>query len=431
MRNFVRYIWRHFGIKSAYQKFKFNQLLKEWRVEKSLVKIVSKGKEPVVLIIPPDPLLVTSSKGDEAMLLAVMAHCRSVWDSVKFVIVTNSDIADKNTLMLGATPCRALDEGISLETSIARLSGFDISQCVTIGADVLDGSYDPLFSGRILCVTDLIARAGIPCIVTGFSFSKMPYSGLKNIYDEFDSRVVFNLRDPASYERFKNFTTASANLVADVAFLLVPNKNSDLVLKISSWVNTQRANGRKVIGVNIHPLLLDLNERHNLESLVSSFSNIMAEFLEDTSTSLLFMEHDFRGTSSDIICLKPVFEALSSRFSDFLYMPSEKLSAAELKGVAGLLDGIVTGRMHLMIASLGMGTPVFCLQYKDKMEGLLRHFEMGTKYLATAKDIMEQPKELKKLLNSFLNDTDELRNSIVAKKDDIRSKSMLNVQQLK
>jgi polysaccharide pyruvyl transferase WcaK-like protein len=332
---------------------------------------------------------------------------------------------------LGAQPCRALDRGITLKETMARLAGLGINRSVTIGADVIDGSYDPVFSARLLVITDLLSRSGVACSVTGFSLSKAPYPALASIFDNFDSRVIFNLRDPDSFERFKKFTKAPAKLVADVAFLLVPANNTPSTEPIATWVDAQRAAGRKVLGVNIHPLLLEPKDRHLVGKMVLEFSKITASLIENGSVSLVFMEHDFRGTSADALGLGPLYEALQPRFRDFLYFPKDKLSAAELKTTASYLDGIVTGRMHLMIASLGVGTPVFCLEYKDKMQGLLKHFNMSTKYLVTAWDILNQPDRLKVLLSEFTENTENLRTAVIAQKGNIRAKSLLNLENLK
>ena len=52
----------------------------------------------------------------------------------------------------------------------------------------------------------------------------------------------------------------------------------------------------------------------------------------------------------------------------------EKCSARQVKAISGHCDLILSGRMHLAIASLGQGVPVVCLTYQDKFEGLMEHF---------------------------------------------------------
>ncbi len=48
----------------------------------------------------------------------------------------------------------------------------------------------------------------------------------------------------------------------------------------------------------------------------------------------------------------------------------------ELKAIAGEVNLILTGRMHLAIAALGQGVPPLCVVYQGKFEGLMAHFEL-------------------------------------------------------
>ncbi|TLN28532.1 glycosyl transferase family 1, partial [bacterium] len=52
------------------------------------------------------------------------------------------------------------------------------------------------------------------------------------------------------------------------------------------------------------------------------------------------------------------------------------IHAAEIKAICGQLDLALSGRMHMAIACLGQGTPVACITYQGKFEGLYRHFEL-------------------------------------------------------
>jgi polysaccharide pyruvyl transferase WcaK-like protein len=47
-----------------------------------------------------------------------------------------------------------------------------------------------------------------------------------------------------------------------------------------------------------------------------------------------------------------------------------------MKAISGVCDLVLSGRMHLAIASLGQGVPVICLTYQDKFEGLMEYFDL-------------------------------------------------------
>jgi polysaccharide pyruvyl transferase WcaK-like protein len=57
-----------------------------------------------------------------------------------------------------------------------------------------------------------------------------------------------------------------------------------------------------------------------------------------------------------------------------------------MKAICASLDLVITGRMHLSIAGLGEGTPVGCIVYQDKFEGLIEgHFQL--------QDVLIEPAE--------------------------------------
>lgn len=426
----LKYAWRNLGIRDKYLDVKYQALLKEWQLDKREPAWPRPEGDPVVLLIPPDPALLLSSKGDEAMIGVTLEHFRGKWPGVRFLIATAAQEADEQARKLGAEPLRVLDEQLSLRQSLALLQGRHIRVCVTIGADVLDGSYSQAFSGKLLMLTDMLARRGVEAIVTGFSVSERPYGKLRVLLDGFSAGVVFNLRDPVSFNRFKNLTHASANLVADVAFLLQPRHDSDSAREARLWCDTQHAAGRKVIGLNLHPLLLDLKERRNIQRVVENFIRAAKAMIRRHDVSVVLLDHDFRGDSADYHCLDRVERELREEMPDRLFRSPVRLSAAELKAVASYLDGIVSGRMHLMIASCGAGTPVFGIEYKGKMGGLMNHFQLDVANLSSAAEIMDAPEAFSRKLDRFIDNLAACRQQLLDNQAEIHRLSSLNFARL-
>ncbi|AFK52117.1 hypothetical protein TMO_0278 [Tistrella mobilis KA081020-065] len=81
--------------------------------------------------------------------------------------------------------------------------------------------------------------------------------------------------------------------------------------------------------------------------------------------------------------------------------------AADLKGLAGILDGIVTGRMHLAIGSLGQGTPTVSVTYQDKFEGLYRHFGLPDWMLLSPQRYLT-PGSFEAALTRFVDEIDQV-----------------------
>lgn len=315
-----------------------------------------------------------------------------------------------------------------LRDSARMLSELAPTNVFTIGADVLDGSYDPNFSLRLLALTDLAARAGALCRVTGFSFSLKPYPALAEAFASASDRIVFRLRDPRSFERFRAFCPARAELVADVAFLLKPDPLSARTGDVRRWIERRRAVGHKVIGLNFHPLLLPAVRRNELPELVARLADSVAGLLAHTPCSVVLLAHDFRGSSADHECLAPLHDLLRVTSPDQVLYADEEFAAAELKGLMGALDGVISGRMHLSIASLGMGTPVFAFSYKDKIEGLLMHFALGESLAVTA-DAVQDSSRFEQQLTHFVGELDELRRCLGERLPAVKALASRNLAQ--
>jgi polysaccharide pyruvyl transferase WcaK-like protein len=69
-------------------------------------------------------------------------------------------------------------------------------------------------------------------------------------------------------------------------------------------------------------------------------------------------------------------EMLTPDFADRIHSMPVTLDSWEIKALSGQVDLVLTGRMHLAIAALGMGTPAFCTVYQGKFEGLMQMFEL-------------------------------------------------------
>jgi polysaccharide pyruvyl transferase WcaK-like protein len=90
--------------------------------------------------------------------------------------------------------------------------------------------------------------------------------------------------------------------------------------------------------------------------------------------SFVFLPHDYRNEWSDEVALATLFEQALPDTRARCLLPKERLHASEIKYVVGHCLLVVTGRMHLAIASMGGGVPVIAYAYQSKFEGILRLF---------------------------------------------------------
>ena len=364
-----------------------------------------------VFIVPGDPRSLVGSLGDEAMIGAVLSRLSDQWPHLDVGILTASQLADDAARLHGFTPMRLWDEGADLRESVTQIRDFKPDAVIVVGADILDGYYSVLGAIRALTLADLCGRSGFRTIVLGFSFNKRPHQSLRSIYSDTTSAVSFNLRDRLSLERFSRFSPAPGRLVADAAFLLRPDRDAPAVQTIKAWVGTRRAVDEHVIAFNLHPMLIRKITHLQLERLVGSAVVTLTRLLESHRVSVVLLSHDKRPQVGDDECLRHVYQGLASSFRERVLYPTQEMNAAQVKGVVESLDGVVSGRMHLAIASLGTGVPAVGVTYQDKFDGLFDHFELP-QWLLVPPRLALQPDQFFGVLSSFIGSLDPLRRQI-------------------
>ncbi|ANB75649.1 hypothetical protein AYM40_25240 [Paraburkholderia phytofirmans OLGA172] len=383
-----------------------------WR-HRSAVATSGRGSGPVkhLLILPSDPWTLVGAKGDEAMMRAVVDQLAAAEPEFKVTVAIATDQAATAARQLGFESICVWNEPWNLDETMERLLSIGADTVVVLGADVLDGYYSPLTAARLLATADLLVRHGLRGALLGFSFNNAPYHQLKKVFDGLCDRLVINVRDGVSLGRFRKFSSAHARLVTDSAFMLRADEASCRVAAVAEWVRTRRANGDKVIGFNIHPSLIRHADRAQVTELVKVTAMALENLTLSHQVSLLLISHDYREIGGDDLCLAPIYSELEKRLKERVFYPRDRMSAAELKGVAGLADGVVTGRMHLAIASLGMGVPVAALTYQDKFQGLFEHFRLPESLLLGPEDIVRHEK-LSAMLQSFVTQLPQLQNAV-------------------
>jgi colanic acid/amylovoran biosynthesis protein len=343
-----------------------------------------------VLVIPSDTFGIIGAKGDEAMLVSLIENLAANIGGVEISLLCDRDTLPDSIATLGVGMERGWVAPWSFETLKQTISRYDA--LVIIGADVLDGYYSLLSAARYWVAADIGARQGKTVVITGFSFNASPPKLLKPFLTPLSDTVHICLRDPISQERFNRFIGIPdrASLVADIAFNLQPYPHATPVAAISTWCGQQRDLGRMTVGFNIHPMLFKHATTADLDALVASSVQAISSAVQHRSASVLLIPHDYRPfPKGDIEILSRIFHALPMEVQEYCLPVEDHLHAAELKALAGELDLVVTGRMHLAIASLGMGTPVAGITYQDKFHGLFQHFGVPDRFLASAATVLD------------------------------------------
>lgn len=362
-----------------------------------------------LLIVPSDPWTLVGAKGDEAMMQGVVKRLRDASPDLRVGVLTATPAAQSAARALGFEPVDAWT--CPMAEGLRTVHAFAPDALAVVGADVMDGYYSPLTTARMLLTAESIARAGARVCILGFSFNERPHPWLKVIFDRLSPTIAVNVRDQLSLDRFQRFTRAKARLVTDSAFLLAPDDAAIDVAAVANWAASRRQAGDAVIGFNIHPMLIRNATPEQVQGLVRSAVEALREVCSHRAASVVLISHDYRGHESDDACLAPIFQALSAELGHRLTYPTARLSAAQLKAVAGCTDGVVTGRMHLAIATLGTGKPVAALTYQDKFQGLFRHFDYPEHYLLGPTD-SGNPARLAALVTRFVDELEPLRQRV-------------------
>lgn len=398
MLSVAKAVYRNSGLKALLMERKFDQELAVWKRFASSTSAhagqdSAADKQIKVLIVPPDPLYLTHSRGDQAMLTVVIDWIRQELSSEAEVhILTSGDSARGPAQTLGCKPVPLLQSAGAQEI-LDTIHAENFDYAFLIGADTVDGKLNPVFSQKMILATDAVRLSGGVARVLGFSYAKDRFARMGESFDQIGEEVRVHLRDPKSLARLAEDTTHDLVQVADLAFMLRPADVSDL--PEAGWIAARKAEGRRVIGLNFNPMPFE-GDRTQHDRAASVLADVLAEMAERENLAFLLVAHDFRHDNSDLYSLGYLADRMGG--TEFSWA-SNTLHASQIKGLCALLDGVVTARMHFAIASLGAGTPVCVATYRNKFSGLLDLFGLGGECLLAPEDFGDAHKVQAQLTN--------------------------------
>lgn len=321
--------------------------------------------EQRVLIIPP---AVPGSLGDAAMIAASAQSLRTRGaTSVDLLYGKTWDLDEPIDKRVGGE--RYFYKGSVLEKTllVSRLPRY--SEVYFIGADVIDGAYNP----RSVCArVSLLAEAahlGKKVTLLGASYNKHPEETTRKALRELPGNVTLCARDPISRKRMESALDRPIRQVADLAFLLQPRLDHPLTVRAKSWIASRRLAGDQVIGLNANYLHAQKDPK------IPAALRALVEQLLAAGLSILLIPHDTRSDVPDQLLLENATAFVPPKDRERIYMLAPK-SPGVVRAVVPELDLLATGRMHTAILGLSGGTPSFCFAYQDKFEGLLKFFEL-------------------------------------------------------
>lgn len=298
-------------------------------------------------------------------------------------------------------------------------------QIYLFGTDMMDGFYHEGHTLKQITLVALAAKIGAKTTIASFSFNKNPTRASLKALGNLPPTVRLCSRDPVSQARLIHHLGRPIELVADVAFLLPPAKESEMVSFVLRWIRSQKSAGRIVIGLNVNFLLLEQVMKVEQGELIKVFASTITELSSRCKIlSFILIPHDIRGKISDVILANALKDAIHPELKPYCMQVPPQCTAAEIKTICAAIDGALSGRMHLAIACLGQGTPVGCITYQDKFEGLFQHFELDG--LTIDPEQALQPEKLSNFFLPLIQNREEIHQHILSKLPEIRRLARAN-----
>jgi polysaccharide pyruvyl transferase WcaK-like protein len=289
---------------------------------------------------------------------------------------------------------------------------------VVPGADVMDGYYSeasPLLKLRLI---SLAQGAGLHCSLLGFSFNHQPKQSCIQALQKLPTNVKLHARDPQSKARFEQHLHRPINLVADLAFLLSPRIEPSASNPEQLWINQERLKGNLIIGINPNKTLASKLQTDSPTALAAIFANLIQDLHQTIKNiSFVLIPHDYRFDQrfpGDEILSGLIQQQLPLAIQSSCYpLTQTRLKAGEVKNICQNLDLVVTSRMHLAIACLGVHTPVQGIVYQGKFEGLYSYFELEHLLIEPTEAI--QPHKLLSFVTSGIENREQIKQQIAQK----------------
>jgi polysaccharide pyruvyl transferase WcaK-like protein len=380
------------------------------------VKFSRKFLSNDILIIPPCD---AGSLGDDALVNGLVDyllenHTNGI-DIFKYR--SNGDnytaIVELSKIREGFWDTNRNEDKITLDDKIAFLwQTLKYKKLYIIGADVMDGHYSAGDSNLRLLIAELADKAGIDTAIVSFSWNAHPDPKPSNTFKSLKPSIRIMPRDPVSYQRLTTLLENPVEMAADLAFLMQPSTETEKIKPLIEWINRYKHNGAVMLGLNLNTLMLRKTiEGSNLStnSIFESYRSMIAKLLaHDENIHIVLLPHDIREVDlglSDWTFMALIADGLPDQYkARILSMPTD-ITAKEIKTIAGMLDFVITGRMHVAIATLGMMVPLLIIGYQGKAEGLLGHFNLD-ECLITPEESLDYKFFTRKILELLLNRAD-------------------------
>jgi colanic acid/amylovoran biosynthesis protein len=375
-----------------YTKFRLGQLQVKHERPNLIARAFARAEELGRMRAPGEKralLLPTASPGnlgDDAVFRATVGELKaSGYDFVTIISFREDeryDIPGAQTVVLPLHHNPGGDHYLTFVEELARYTHYFVW-----GADIVDGTHGiEVVMPR--CITaNLAARLGVKVHLCSFSVAQNRSQKAMELLRGLDPSVLIQCRDPISAQRLRSeLPNRTVEVTADLAFMLISGHDAPLAKAAKAWADARRAEGKVLMGVNINDLFCS-NFGIPKEDLLNAFARGLTGLHEaHPRIAFIYIPHDTHankmlGKMTDFSLARELHALLPEMIRNDAFLPGEALSAPDVRAICSYLDLIFSSRMHLAIASLAVGTPVFALAYQGKFEGLYAHFGLKDMFI--------------------------------------------------
>lgn len=372
--------------------------------------VLGRGRK-MALFCPPVP---EGNRGDQALLRAVV-------DSLLKLNYSQIDLVQTSY-----HPIESIKPDQTLRIVAQHKSVFESPQCfreqiafvlyllgkrdaVLVGCDVLDEGYSPARSQGSLLAMVLAAKAVRSARIIGFSVNDTSSDDLfKRFTIASQAGVKLFARDAVTQARLQKKQVPNVNLVGDLAFLLQPVTVDEL--EDASLRDFIREHQGRLIGLNFTEGVMGKGQ--SKEHLFRNMVQVCGRLAQEMNLRFICIVHDDQGGVEYLRELHEMIEAAHPGISRItLPMPP----ASHLKCIAGQCLQVFTCRLHLGIATLGMGRAVTGFPYQGKFEGQFGHFGLSESGLVRRDTLPDDADALTELFRRRIQMSDELAAQVQAK----------------
>jgi len=363
------------------------------------------------------------NRGDQALLAVVIRELERRGCGPLTVLTTSSqpimslEPTEQRRIISDLYPLFLTRRSFREELKFPRVAARH-QEMLMIGADVLDEGYGVERSVASMHALSVASRVGLRARIFGFSVNGPPSVGLRGRLMKLGQQTRLFVRDPESYRRLEEAGIPGIERAGDLAFLLEPADTGELNADLRKFLDQSAG---RLIGVNLTQVVL--REYGLEEDRLRLMAEACVRLVKDDAQRIVLIPHD---EPEGVEYLRAFQQRLESSIPGMSRLVDPLPHSRCLKRIAGLCTHVFTCRLHLGIATLGMGRPMTGFPYQGKFEGQFDLFGLSHDGLIGPDRFPSTVDEMVGMMRSRIAESEKLAAQIQTRLPAVRELSLKN-----